>query len=384
MPWILLEIRALRNFVLTLIWKNPWASLPWQQRYIICLLRATLLDSPLSPAQRQWTRVHSTTGAAVDDFCSRYKLSHTVKIVNTSGPSPDFSIPPARLHFVATLACSPSSSRTDTPTLYYLHGGGYSEPFLARVHGPLVLKCAAACGARQIVILEYGLAPEFQYPTQLVQAIAGLHHLLVTEGIRPSELVIGGDSAGGGLLASLLVHIVRPCPYAGGAAPLDLGGERFRGVFFLSPWVFLGADQSSFDANAQSDWIGRRGLEEAVEKWAPRVDEVWAAPCEAQAARAAWDVVFPTSSDSPVVAKVLVTAGMAEVLHDGIVVFGMEFVKAGATIVNRETDLADLGEAYRLLARCVDESHVQMGIDFILKDESGSGWSVIENWLQNL
>lgn len=361
------------SFIFTTLWDKRWPDLHWKQRLAVCLFRPQGATSPLSPRQKQWKKPNTTTGAELDSFCTRNKIAHTVKTVDTG--SPDFPIP-ARLHFVSP----PSPSETGL-TLYYFHGGGYCDPIIPVAHIPMLLALADTCRARQIVFLEYSLAPKHPYPAQLVQAVAGLRHLLAVEGIRPSEIVVGGDSAGGGLTASLFLHIVRPSPYA---APLDLGGERLRGALLLSPWVVLGTDHASCEGNARVDWIDRHGIEEYGGNWAPKMDEVWAAQYEAEGAQEAWELAFPAQGESRVVEKVLVVAGAAEVLFDGIVAFAIECVKAEDKSVDNKTDFSTLGDASRLLVRCADETHVQPGVDVTVNYWNGSGWRAINTWLKKL
>jgi acetyl esterase/lipase len=88
------------------------------------------------------------------------------------------------------------SSRAKKVVVYF-HGGGYVLPCgpghlvwlddLQNSLGPNV----------SILLLAYDLAPEHPYPAQLKQAVELLRYLVETEGRSPSDLVIGGDSAGG-------------------------------------------------------------------------------------------------------------------------------------------------------------------------------------------
>lgn len=367
----------------------------------MCLFRPQVATSPLSPRQQQWRKPDTTTGAELDSYCAQHGIAHTVKTVDTG--SPDFPHP-ARLHFVtppsylgsrapqppSATSSDGSTSGPGPTTLYYFHGGGYCDPLIPAAHIPLLLACADACGARQVVFLEYGLAPRHPYPTQLVQAVAGLRHLLLAEGLLPHEIVVGGDSAGGGLAASLLLHLARPCPYA---APIDLGDQQLlRGALLLSPWVVMGTDPEQYascEDKARVDWIDRRGIEQYAARWAPRMDEVWAAQYEAAGAREAWEAALPSTAggsgvESRVVEKVLVVAGAAEVLVDGIVAFARECVRAEERVVDSRTDFSAGFDAPRLLVRCADETHVQPGLDVIMGYWEGSGWRAISAWLKNL
>lgn len=366
------DIRAFRGLFSTMLSSNPWPALAWQQRLAVSFLRVVQFESPLSPNQSEWNRGTATTGKSLRDYCRGAKLAYTAKEVDTrSGDNP-----PAGLHYI-----TPPSAPEKGPTLFYLHGGGYEFPILPAIHIPLALKWAGACKARQVVFLEYGLTPKYRYPTQLAQAVAGLHYLLEVEGLPPSEVVLGGDSAGGGLAASLLAHLIKPCPYA---ASVDLKGDRFKGVFFTSPWVFMGTDHPSFEQNSRTDWENRELMQAYTSMWSPKLDEVWAAPCEAGDSAEVWDAAFPASGQSTVAAKVLVTAGMGEVLHDGIVLFATEFIKANSNVAGPETDFDVVMEEPRVLVRCPDESHVQPGADIAMKYDKGSSMRATLTWMERL
>ncbi|MGD0279216.1 MAG: alpha/beta hydrolase [Smithella sp.] len=117
-----------------------------------------------------------------------------------------------------------ASKNNGTATILYLHGGGYTMGS-ARTH-------AAVAGAfsdlSQIRVLsvDYRLAPENPYPAA-VQDAAGAYRWLLKQGVPAKSIVIGGDSAGGGLAFAAMLELKRegyPMPAA---------------AFALSPWVDL-------------------------------------------------------------------------------------------------------------------------------------------------
>ena len=96
-----------------------------------------------------------------------------------------------------------------------------------------------------IFALEYSLVPDACYPTQLQQTIIGYKYAL-TKAPSPSRVCIGGDSAGGTLILSLLLHIARQsaCPMPGMAV-------------LISPWTTLASPQ---DQNTPSDYLNTESL----------------------------------------------------------------------------------------------------------------------------
>lgn len=122
--------------------------------------------------------------------------------------------------------------------LLYLHGGGYSAGSCV-THRELAARMCLASGAR-VFVLHYRLAPEHSFPAAVEDAAAGYRWLLA-QGIEPQHIVIGGDSAGGGLaLATMLwlrAHEIA-LPVAG---------------VLLSPWVDLALRGASMQTRAALD-----------------------------------------------------------------------------------------------------------------------------------
>lgn len=122
--------------------------------------------------------------------------------------------------------------------ILYLHGGGYIICSLT-THRGMCARIARASGAH-LLSVDYRLAPENPFPAALDDALTAYHHLL-DAGHDPSHIVIGGDSAGGGLtLATALALRDRsdPLPAA---------------LFLLSPWTDLTFSGDSVRTRAERD-----------------------------------------------------------------------------------------------------------------------------------
>ncbi len=123
------------------------------------------------------------------------------------------------------------------PVLLFLHGGGYFA-CSPRTHRPLTTAFARA-GLR-VYAPDYRLAPEHPFPAAVDDAVAVYQALL--ESLGPGGRVgVAGDSAGGGLSASLLVALKE----RGAALP--------AAVALFSPWVDLAGDGASMKTNARRD-----------------------------------------------------------------------------------------------------------------------------------
>ena len=86
--------------------------------------------------------------------------------------------------------------------IMYVHGGGYVSGS-CRDHRGFVSKFAKNTGITNLVY-EYRLAPEHPYPAAVEDSVK-VYWWLLSTGFRPENIVIAGESAGGGLcLATLL------------------------------------------------------------------------------------------------------------------------------------------------------------------------------------
>ena len=123
-------------------------------------------------------------------------------------------------------------------TVLYLHGGGYvfGSPKSHRAFTYALAKTAQA----EVFSLDYRMAPEHPFPAAVDDAV-GAYEWLLGMGCDPAKIVIGGDSAGGGLALALLLSIkARGLPNPAGA-------------LLLSPWTDLATTGGSLDENEKSD-----------------------------------------------------------------------------------------------------------------------------------
>jgi acetyl esterase/lipase len=127
---------------------------------------------------------------------------------------------------------------SDEKLLLYWHGGAYMVGS-SRSHKPLVSHIASAAGV-QAVIPEYRLAPEHRYPAAIDDAVR-VYRQLLDDGFLPSNIVVAGDSAGGGLTVAMLLALREA------AVPLP------RATVLLSPWLDLTSKGESMRTRRDRD-----------------------------------------------------------------------------------------------------------------------------------
>lgn len=86
--------------------------------------------------------------------------------------------------------------------ILYVHGGGYVSGS-CNDHRGFVSNFAKSCGYMNLVY-EYRLAPENPYPAALEDSVK-IYSWLLSEGFRPDNILIAGESAGGGLCLAMLL-----------------------------------------------------------------------------------------------------------------------------------------------------------------------------------
>nr|MDU1414066.1 alpha/beta hydrolase [Clostridium sp.] len=121
-----------------------------------------------------------------------------------------------------------------------LHGGGYIGP-MKNVYRRFALKyCDYAKGA-EVLTIDYRVAPEFPFPAALDDAIAAYEWLLKEKKYDSNNIIIAGDSAGGGLALALGLYLKdnnMPYPAA---------------FITMSPWTDLTNSGTSYKDNFEID-----------------------------------------------------------------------------------------------------------------------------------
>lgn len=138
---------------------------------------------------------------------------------------------------VVTLDVSAVDGDGDT-VLLYLHGGAYvmGSP---QTHKTMVARLCALAKCRA-VLPDYRKAPEHPFPAAVEDAVA-VYRALLDDDLDASQILIGGDSAGGGLALALLGEICR------------LGLDQPAGLFALSPLTDMTFTSRSIAENAEAD-----------------------------------------------------------------------------------------------------------------------------------
>ena len=120
-----------------------------------------------------------------------------------------------------------------------LHGGGYMGAVRNAyyVFAGLYNEVSHVCN---VLTPDYRVAPEHPYPAALEDAVASYQWLL-DKGYYGEQIIVAGDSAGGGLAMALCMYLKdHHMPMPGG-------------VVAMSPWTDLTASGESYETNYERD-----------------------------------------------------------------------------------------------------------------------------------
>ena len=130
--------------------------------------------------------------------------------------------------------------RQSTPgkVLLYLHGGAY---VLGSCHSHRhMVSYLAREGHVDALLPEYRLAPEDRFPAAVDDAVA-VFRWLISQGYNADDIVVAGDSAGGGLSVAMMLAL------------RESGGPMPKAAFLLSPWLDLSASGESIETRRDRD-----------------------------------------------------------------------------------------------------------------------------------
>ncbi|WP_169729296.1 alpha/beta hydrolase [Solimonas soli] len=122
----------------------------------------------------------------------------------------------------------------------YLHGGAYLFG-AARIYRAVNARLAEWAQAR-VVAVDYRLAPEHPFPAAPADALAAYRGLL-ERGIAAADIVLAGDSAGGGLALACALQV------------REAGLPMPAGIVLFSPWVDLSLGGETIVSRAASELI---------------------------------------------------------------------------------------------------------------------------------
>lgn len=215
----------------------------------------------------------------------------------------------------------------------YLHGGGFVIGSI-NTHREMVSHISRAARARCLMI-DYRLAPEHPFPAGLEDSQTAYRWLL-DQGYNPGNVVIAGDSAGGGLTVSTLLAL------RDNGDPLPAAGVC------LSPWVDLEGLGESMTGNAVNDpQVERQGILAMAEQYLAGAD-----PRTPLAA--------PLYADFEGLPPLLIQVGTAETLLDDSVRLAAKAREGGVDVILEPWE--DMFHVWQFVASIVPEAREAVAV----------------------
>ena len=209
---------------------------------------------------------------------------------------------------VAAILCERDGGDED-PLFLYFHGGGY------RICSALAYRSYGSHLARatktRVLLVDYRLAPEHPFPAAVDDAVTAYRWAL-GQGNAPGRIVAGGDSAGGGLTAALLL------------AARAAGLPQPAGGVLLSAWADLANTAASFTTNAATDrMFSKEMADDAADLYLSGQDSTN-------------PLASPALADWTGLAPILLHVSAAECLRDDSAAVAAVAEAAGVAVVHEE------------------------------------------------
>lgn len=121
-----------------------------------------------------------------------------------------------------------------------LHGGGYIGP-MKNIYRKFAVHYSKLSFGGDVLTVDYRVAPEYPYPAALEDAYDAYKWLIHEKGYHPKQVIVAGDSAGGGLALALCLYL------------RDHGIALPAGLILMSPWADMTCSGESYDTNYELD-----------------------------------------------------------------------------------------------------------------------------------
>ncbi len=181
------------------------------------------------------------------------------------------------------------SNPTLGKVILHLHGGGYVTGG-ADSHLMMCIPMAQTLKMK-ILLPEYRLAPEHPFPAAVDDAVKAYRWLLM-QGYSPKNIIISGDSAGGGLSLATVLTL------------RNAGDPLPAAIVCMSPWTDLTFTGSSHISKAKADCVL---MTDVLREWAA---------CYAGAETPNHPLISPIYADFHNFPPLLIQVGSDEVLLD--------------------------------------------------------------------
>ena len=261
-------------------------SISFKSRFWRTILRATFKNKKFSIAELR------ANGVKNSKMLGEVSKNITVEKINMEGIQAEWLIP------------FPSSAHSEKVILY-LHGGGYITGSIEDHR----MMCGLLANATEtkVLIPEYRLAPEHPFPAALDDALK-VYQWLLDQGYSSANMIIAGDSAGGGLSVATVLALK------------EKSGSLPAAVVCLSPWADLALTGQSHTTKAKAEAILNTDV---LHEWAL---------CYTDESNLTNPLVSPVYGDFHGLPPLLIQVGSEEILLDDSTLLAEKAKSAGVDV----------------------------------------------------
>ena len=261
-------------------------SISFKSLFWRTILRAIFKNKKLSIAELR------ANGVKNSKMLGEVSKNITVEKINMEGIQAEWLIPFS------------SSTRSEKVILYF-HGGGYVTGSIED-HRIMCGLLANATGTK-VLIPEYRLAPEHPFPAALDDALK-VYQWLLDHGYSSANMIIAGDSAGGGLSVATVLALK------------GKSGSLPAAVVCLSPWTDLALTGQSHTTKAKAEAVLRKDV---LHEWAL---------CYTDESNLTNPLVSPVHGDFHGFPPLLIQVGSEEILLDDSILLAEKAKSAGVDV----------------------------------------------------
>lgn len=167
----------------------------------------------------------------------------------------------------------PKGSKEKLPVVMFYHGAGWVFGDW-QTHGRLVRELAVGAHAA-VVFVNYSLAPEAQYPTQIEEDYSALKYIAEHGkelNLDTSRLAVAGDSVGGNMAAVMTI------------LAKQRGGPKIDYQVLIYPVTDANFENDSYKEFADGPWLTKKAMEWFWDNYLPdkaKRKEITACPLQA-------------------------------------------------------------------------------------------------------
>ncbi|MCE9645472.1 MAG: alpha/beta hydrolase [Chloroflexi bacterium] len=280
----------------------------------------------ISLRSRFWRFVLRKTIQAKYLTIAEYR-ANGIKTAKLMGSIPKgISIDKFEIDGIPTEWISPADANQDK-SIIHLHGGGYVTGGIDS-HQSMCILMAQTLKIK-VLLPEYRLAPEHPFPAALEDALK-VYRWLLAQGYQPGNIIISGDSAGGGLSLATVLSL------------RDSGEPLPAAVVCMSPWADLTLKGKSHITNEKAESILRSDV---LNEWASSYID---------AKESDHPLISPIYADFRSFPPLLIQVGSGEVLLDDSLTLAEKTKADGVDVTLKIWD--ELWHAWQALGDLIPES----------------------------